>query len=146
MSNHFTEIKINTDGGSRGNPGQAAVGVMAKSDDQTIFTVSKPIGITTNNVAEYTAVIEALNYLRDQGISAEKIQFILDSELIVKQITGLYQIKQDHLKQLRFEVVELINFLKEKGQIKNLSFLHVKRHLNKEADTLVNQALDSLNK
>jgi len=142
MPNTIDLLEINSDGGSRGNPGQAAIGVIAVSEGKKIFSLSERIGETTNNVAEYTAVIRALEYLESAEISADKTRFILDSELIVKQITGLYKVKQPHLQTLRRQTVDLIRKLRANGQIKLLSFVNVLRDQNKEADKLVNDALD----
>ena len=143
MSQHYDHIQINTDGGSRNNPGPAAIGVVAKSDNQEIFTISKKIGINTNNVAEYQAVISALEEYQSQDISSLSLNFILDSELVVKQIVGLYKIKQQHLQLLKNIIDALIKTLKENQKIKDLTFVNVLRAQNKEADKLVNMALDS---
>ncbi|HEX9058614.1 MAG TPA: ribonuclease HI family protein [Clostridia bacterium] len=141
--NNIEEIVINTDGGSRGNPGPAAVGVVAKAQDKTLFTISKKIGENTNNVAEYTAVILAIKKIIDDKIVSEKLKFILDSELIVKQITGLYKIKAPHLQTLRQEIVDLITLGRKEKIINLVTFTHVLREKNKEADKLVNLALDN---
>ena len=143
MSKLYDEIQINTDGGSRNNPGPAAIGVVAKSDNQEIFTISKKIGTNTNNVAEYQAVISALEEYQLQDISSLNLKFVLDSELVVKQITGLYKIKQPHLQLLKNRIDILIKTLKEDQKIKSLTFINVLREQNKEADRLVNLALDS---
>ncbi len=142
MSKTLDLLEINTDGGSRGNPGQAAIGVVAKADGHVVFTLSEKIGETTNNVAEYTAVLRALEEIEIRDISTEKIRFILDSELIVKQITGLYKVKQLHLQELRKSIVSLIKKLRDNDQIKLMSFVNVLRDKNKEADQLVNDALN----
>jgi len=136
-------IEIHTDGGSRGNPGQAAIGAVATSDDKVIFTISEKIGETTNNVAEYTAVIRSLEILLEKRIISKKTLFILDSELIVRQITGIYKVKQPHLQILRNKIVSMIGILREDNILDKLSFMTVPREKNKEADTLVNKALDS---
>jgi ribonuclease HI len=143
MTKKLDLLEINTDGGSRGNPGPAAIGVVAASEGETVFTLSEKIGETTNNVAEYMAVFRALETIRDKDLSTEKIRFILDSELIAKQITGVYKVKQPHLQKLRQDIVDLITSLRNNGQIKLLSFTNVLRDKNKEADKLVNQALDN---
>lgn len=142
MEATYSILQINTDGGSRGNPGPSAIGVSATSDQKVIFQISKYIGETTNNVAEYTAVIEALKHLSNNNISAEKIVFVLDSELIVRQITGVYKVKQAHLLNLKTEVVKTITELKNKNVFKTLEFQNVLREKNKDADKLVNEALD----
>ena len=143
MSKTIELLEINTDGGSRGNPGQAAIGVVAKDEGKEVFTLSEKIGETTNKVAEYTAVLRALETISESNIPSEKIRFILDSELIVRQITGLYKVKQPHLKELKNKIVELIKQLRDRGLIKLMAFSTVPREKNKEADQLVNDALDS---
>lgn len=133
----YPQIIINTDGGARGNPGPAAIGVIAKTPDGAIlFELSEYIGSQTNNVAEYTAVIHALNHLRQHQFQAGKISFILDSELIVRQILGQYRVKEPNLQKLHSEVKKLLAGI-------NFTFISVPRSQNKMADQLVNQALDS---
>jgi len=143
MEKHYEEIIINTDGGSRGNPGPAAIGVYASVNNKEIFTISEKIGETTNNVAEYTAVIKALEKIIYSKIISNKIKFILDSELIVKQITGKYKVKLPHLQELKKNVVDLVKKGREEKIINLMTFTHVLREKNKEADKLVNMALDN---
>jgi ribonuclease HI len=142
MTEKYELIEINTDGGSRGNPGPAGIGVYAASRGKVVFTISEAIGETTNNVAEYTAVIRSLEVLIEKKISTQKLKYILDSELIVRQITGKYKVKLPHLKLLRQQVVDLVGKLKDNGQIELMTFTTVPREQNKEADKLVNEALD----
>jgi len=142
MTNKYELLEINTDGGSRGNPGEAGIGVYAASDGKKVFTLSETIGVTTNNVAEYTAVIRSLEEITEKEIFTEKLKYILDSELIVRQITGKYKVKQPHLKLLKEQIVVLVKALKDKGQIKLMTFVSVPREQNKKADKLVNEALD----
>jgi len=142
MTKQYSLLEINTDGGSRGNPGPAGIGVYASSENKMVFTLSECIGDTTNNVAEYSAVIHALKKIQADDLHIEKTKFILDSELIVKQITGLYKVKQDHLKILKSEIVSLIENLRKTGNLKIITFSHVLREKNKLADKLVNEALD----
>lgn len=142
MNNNYELLEINTDGGSRGNPGPAAIGVYAASAGSEVFTISETIGETTNNVAEYTAVLRSLEAIGEKKIFTEKLKYILDSELILRQIVGKYKVKQPHLLVLRQKIVKLINDLKESGQIKLLTFVNVPREQNKKADALVNEALD----
>ena len=143
MTQKYSLIEIHTDGGSRGNPGPAGIGAWATSDGQEIFSLSEKIGETTNNVAEYSAVLRSLETLKEKDLRSTKLRFVLDSELIVRQITGIYKVKQPHLKELRHQIVTLINGLKEGKIIEQLSFKTVPREMNKEADQLVNDALDS---
>ncbi|MEK7525027.1 MAG: ribonuclease HI family protein [Patescibacteria group bacterium] len=141
---HYPEITINTDGGARGNPGPAAIGITAKAGSETLFELSEYIGQQTNNVAEYTAVIHALHHLNEHQVTADNCFFVLDSELIIRQIVGQYRVKEAHLQTLVAEVHRLVKEIKAKGILKKITFRHVKRHENKRADQLVNQALDSL--
>ncbi len=141
--NVYEKLVINTDGGSRGNPGPSAVGISMSVNQEKIAELSDYIGITTNNVAEYTAVIKALEYLINQNIQSTQIDFVLDSELVVKQIKGLYKIKQPHLQDLNFKIKNLIKLLYTNSQTKEINFNHVLREKNKAADLLVNSCLDS---
>lgn len=140
----YTKLIINTDGGSRGNPGPAAIGVDAHSDSESVFQISEPIGDTTNNVAEYSAVIKALQYLLSHNITSDNISFVLDSELVVNQINGIYKIKDFKLIELHHQITSQIAILKSQNLCNEVTFSHVRRHLNKTADALVNRALDSL--
>ncbi|MDA1337906.1 MAG: ribonuclease HI family protein [bacterium] len=130
------EITIYTDGGSRGNPGPAGIGYVIKdSDGNNLEIGSKFIGTKTNNEAEYLALISALEQAKK--LQPEKVNIIADSELMIKQLRKEYKVKQDHLKILLEQVETLSqNFSK-------ITYSHVKRELNKEADLLVNQALDN---
>lgn len=125
-----------SDGGARGNPGPAAIGaVIYNQKKEKLAEISQYIGETTNNQAEYKALYHAL--LKAQELGAKQVTSYLDSELIVRQMQGIYKVKNADLKIL-FENIQ--------GIIKHfdhIEFLHVKRELNKEADALVNQALDA---
>jgi len=128
--------KMYTDGGARGNPGSAAIGVVIYDQDNKIVKkISKAIGIATNNVAEYTALIIGLQALQD--LKYTEVEIFLDSELIVKQITGKYKIKDPKMISLHKKVMQILDLI-------SWTVTHVKRHLNKEADALVNKALDGL--
>ena len=96
------KLIIYTDGGARGNPGSAAIGVVVGDK-----MYGERIEDTTNNVAEYSAVIEALCFLRDHNLSSKEVLFVLDSELIVRQITGVYKVKQSHLLELKNQVLKV---------------------------------------
>lgn len=131
---------IHTDGGSRGNPGPAAVGVIIEGKDIGKREYGESIGIATNNVAEYQAVIFALKKLK-QIISSEKaseaqVVFYMDSELIMKQLNYEYKIKEETMQKLFLEVHNLrLDFGK-------VEFKHVLRGKNEDADRMVNRALD----
>lgn len=128
------KLIINTDGGARGNPGPAGIGVVFSSPSgETITKYKKFIGEATNNTAEYMALIMALEKAKD--FESEEIECRLDSELVVKQLTGEYRVKDINLKKLFSEVQNLTFF-------KPITFKHVRREQNKLADSLVNQAID----
>ncbi|MFA6296652.1 MAG: ribonuclease HI family protein [Patescibacteria group bacterium] len=133
------ELDIYTDGGSRGNPGNAAIGVVIyNSDGLAVEKVSEYIGEATNNQAEYNALIVGLQ--EAQNYKAKSVHCYLDSELVVKQMKGQYKVKNENMKPL-FTVVQ--------GLIKNfesVKFTHIPREKNKEADRLVNLALDKAKK
>ena len=132
-----SKLIIYTDGGARGNPGPAAIGVIVGSKKY-----AETIGETTNNVAEYKAVIFALKkakHLIGKVKSKEsKIEVRSDSELIVKQLKGEYKIKDEELKPLFVDVWNL------RKDFKDIEFTLIPREENKEADRLVNQALNTL--
>ncbi|HPD07701.1 ribonuclease HI family protein [Patescibacteria group bacterium] len=124
-----------TDGGARGNPGPAGIGVVLKTKNgETVGEWSKFLGITTNNQAEYRALLLALEEARSLGV--EELECRLDSELVVKQLRGEYKVKHPDLKPLFAQVLSLIS------SFKHVSFNYIPRTLNKEADHLANQAMN----
>ncbi len=128
-------LTIFTDGGARGNPGPAGIGAVIKdASGKNLAELKEYIGETTNNVAEYRALILALKKALELG--GENLQINMDSELIVRQMLGQYKIKEPTLKLLAQEVFKLTN------KFKNVGFTHVVRELNKQADKLVNRAID----
>jgi ribonuclease HI len=127
--------QANVDGGSRGNPGPAAYGVVVRDPrGEIVARLKKYIGKNTNNVAEYFGLIAALDYAQNHGIRALRVES--DSELMVKQMHGQYKVKSEELKPL-FERAKKMSQTFESFRIS-----HVYREQNKEADALVNQALD----
>jgi ribonuclease HI len=127
--------QANVDGGSRGNPGPAAYGVVVRDPrGEIVARLKKYIGKNTNNVAEYFGLIAALDYAQNHGIRALRIES--DSELMVKQMRGQYKVKSEELRPL-FERAKKMSQTFESFRIS-----HVYREQNKEADALVNQALD----
>lgn len=139
-------IHISTDGGSRGNPGPSAIGVVIKSDVKLLFELGKQIGEATNNVAEYRAIIAAYEWLiahSDILIGEDAVHFSLDSQLIYSQIIGVYKVKDSKMQSLWFQACEQEKILKQKTNMK-ISYGHIPREQNKEADRLVNMALDNL--
>lgn len=135
-------IKVFTDGGARGNPGPSAIGVYIADESNKIITgFGKPIGIATNNVAEYTAVVEALSWLSEHSdlLKVDRsISVYMDSQLICYQLSGIYKIKNSNLRNLLFEVRQY-----EAKLSANISYFHIPREQNKNADKFVNMALDN---
>lgn len=128
-------FRARIDGASRGNPGPAAYGaILYKPDGTPIARISKAIGRATNNVAEYYALIAALDYARAHGIRRLRVES--DSELLVKQMRGLYRVKDGNLRQLHAKAQE------SAAALEHFEIEHVARETNAEADALANEALD----
>lgn len=129
------KVVVNVDGGARGNPGPAAIGVVVKGvDGEVIDRRSERIGTATNNVAEYRAMIKGIEAGVEAG--ADELELLGDSLLIVKQILGEYKVKDAGLKPLHAEARKALE------GVPKWSIRHVRRELNAEADRLVNLALD----
>ncbi len=129
------KIILFTDGGARGNPGPAGIGgVLCNEKKEKIFAYAKYIGATTNNQAEYQSLIFALEQARRRG--AEEVICYLDSELIVKQLNREYRVKDRDLGPLFIKIWNLSQGFKK------IAYHHIPREKNKEADKLVNQAID----
>lgn len=129
-------LEVFTDGASRGNPGPAAIGVLFRQKNgPDLAGHSEAIGKATNNLAEYKAVVTALEHCRRWGI--ERVHLFMDSELIVRQLHGVYRVKSPDLRPLYQQVV----FLSK--QLKEFRATHVKRANNSPADALANEALDA---
>jgi probable phosphoglycerate mutase len=124
----------NIDGGSRGNPGPAGYGVHIEQADGTIVELKEFIGTTTNNVAEYNALLAALRWAAGHGVAPLLIRS--DSELLVKQLRGEYRVKNPGLQPLYEEARSLIR------RIGRVTFEHVRREFNKDADRLSNIGMD----
>jgi ribonuclease HI len=131
------KLIIYTDGGARGNPGPAAIGVAifdVANTHEPIKTYGKYLGETTNNQAEYRALLAGLELAKE--FDAKHIVCYLDSELVVKQITGLYKIREAGLQELAMDVI------RAKNNFDQVEFKHIPREKNKLADQLVNEVLD----
>jgi probable phosphoglycerate mutase len=130
------KVKLSTDGGARGNPGPAAYGYVLEAEDGTVLAAhGETIGIATNNVAEYSALIAGLERALDLGASA--VEVISDSELMVKQMRGEYRVKNEALRELFLDASRLAR------RIGTVSYTAVRREHNELADRLVNEALDA---
>ena len=128
------KLIINTDGLSKGNPGTAAIGATIKDErGKMLATISKRIGITTNNVAEYKALIAALQQAKKMG--GTQLEIRADSELMIRQLNGRYKIKSAGLKPLYIEATQLLM------KFETVSLKHIPRELNAQADQLANDAV-----
>ncbi|MCH7640579.1 ribonuclease HI family protein [Patescibacteria group bacterium] len=132
-------LKIYSDGGARGNPGPSASAFVVIEEGKVIFKKSKYLGKNTNNFAEYTGVRMALDWLRKKykKKGGERITLNVDSQLVVKQLSGEYKVKSKNLKPLILKIKEL-----EKTVGARINYLSVPREKNKLADYLVNEVLD----
>jgi ribonuclease HI len=132
------EVTIYSDGGARGNPGPAAIGALVvdpTTDPPTrLATVSERIGVTTNNVAEYRALIAGLHAARP--FDARLVHVRADSLLVIRQLEGVWRVKQSHLRPLHAEAKSLL------ADYEAVDLAHVPREQNTDADLLVNAALD----
>src|SRR3989344_2456184 len=134
------QLKIYTDGGSLNNPGKAASAFLVYKDGKLLHKHKEKIGIASNNVAEYTALIKALEYLKKYvsryTLHVIRIDIISDSQLMVRQVNGLYKVKNADIKPLhtRVKMLEMQIGLP-------ISYTHVLREKNQEADALVKEAL-----
>jgi ribonuclease H / adenosylcobalamin/alpha-ribazole phosphatase len=129
-------VKLFTDGGARGNPGPAAYGYVLEAPDGSVLAAhGEKIGIATNNVAEYSALIAGLEKAIDLGLSV--VEVVSDSQLMVKQMTGEYKVKNEALQGLWQEASRLAR------KIPSVSYEWVRREHNELADRLLNEALDA---
>ncbi|HOZ55907.1 MAG TPA: ribonuclease HI family protein [bacterium] len=131
----YKKLIIHTDGGARGNPGPAGIGVVICNEEKKVVAeISRYIGETTNNQAEYRALLAAIEKAKD--FDAEEIVFYLDSELVVKQLNREYKVKNQELAPLFVKIYNAtLGF-------KKVTFHHIPREKNKEADKLANEAMD----
>jgi len=130
------EFIIHTDGAARGNPGPAAWAVVLEKPGEPAIEQNGDLGETTNNVAEYTALVRALELAHAQG--GKRVKIHCDSELMVRQMQGLYKVKNAGLLKLYNEASDLVK------KFEKVTFQHVRREQNKRADELCNDVLDGL--
>jgi ribonuclease HI len=132
-----SRLTVNVDGGARGNPGPAAIGVVLRdSDGEVVAEVGERIGEATNNVAEYRALLRGIELAAEHG--ATELDLVGDSELVVRQVEGKYKVKNAGIKPLHEEVKRAL------APFGSWSIRHVRRADNADADRLVNQALDGV--
>jgi probable phosphoglycerate mutase len=130
------KARLSTDGGARGNPGPAAYGYVLEAEDGTVLAAhGERIGVATNNVAEYRALIAGLEKALE--LDVDELEVISDSELLVKQMTGEYRVKNETLKELVAQASRLAR------RLRDVSYEAVRREHNELADRLVNEALDA---
>jgi len=128
--------RIFSDGGSRGNPGPAAYAIVVEKDGAVVFERAEFIGINTNNYAEYRGLIAGISRAIEMGIG--DVELISDSEIVIRQMKGLYKVKGRNILELHRDAVAL------SSQISHVKFTHMRRHegLIPRADALLNQELD----
>ncbi|MGI8631405.1 MAG: ribonuclease HI family protein [Solirubrobacterales bacterium] len=132
----FDRLVVNVDGGARGNPGPAAIGVVVATDDGLVVDEhGETIGRATNNVAEYRALLAGIE--RARALGGKRLELLGDSELVVKQVQGAYKVKNADLKPLHAQVRKAL------AELDGWEIRHIKRAANAEADRLVNEALDA---
>ena len=131
----MSKLRVNVDGGARGNPGPAAIGAVIRSGEEVVAEVSERIGEATNNVAEYRALIAGI--ARASELGGTELELIGDSELVVRQVRGEYKVKNAGIKPLHAQVLEALD------SFDSWTIEHVPRVDHAEADALVNQALDA---
>jgi probable phosphoglycerate mutase len=130
------KARLSTDGGARGNPGPAAYGYVLEAEDGTVLDArGETIGVATNNVAEYRGLIAGLEKAVELGVS--EVEVVSDSELLVKQMTGVYRVKNEALRGLSLEASRLAR------RLDRVTYKAVRREHNELADRLVNEALDA---
>lgn len=136
MSDSNQVLVLHVDGGARGNPGPAAIGIVISAPDGSVVEeVSETIGIASNNVAEYRALLRALE--RAAALGARQVRVINDSELVARQVTGVYKVKHPAMQPLHAQATKALR------EFANWSIESVPRAQNAGADALVNQALDA---
>jgi ribonuclease HI len=128
--------RLSTDGGARGNPGPAAFGYVLETDDGTVLAAhGETIGVATNNVAEYRALVAGLEKALELGV--DEVDVVSDSQLLVRQMKGEYKVKNEALRKLSLEAAALAR------KLRRVTYRSVLREHNELADRLVNEALDA---
>ena len=130
------KLTVYSDGGSRGNPGHAAFAIVVCSGSDVVFEKSEYIGQETNNIAEYRGLISGIAKAID--LSADEVEFVMDSELVIKQMRGEYKVKSPNLLDIHYDAKSLVS------GIRKVKFTHVKRanKMISRADALLNEEMD----
>jgi ribonuclease HI len=129
-------IKIYCDGGARGNPGPASCAFVVEKNNKIVYKEAKYLGRTTNNVAEYNGVISALKWLNLKN-NYQRVEFYLDSQLVVNQLRGIYKVKNENLKELKATIYDL-----EKCVGGEITYQYIPREKNSLPDNLLNKEID----
>lgn len=128
--------RLHADGGARGNPGPAGIGVILRDPDgRVIGEIARPLGVCTNNEAEYQALIAGLELALEAGVT--DLEIFMDSQLVVSQVKGEWKIRKEHLRALAVRARALL------GRFPKATLAHVERGGNEDADKLANQAMDA---
>lgn len=131
----MSRMQVCTDGAARGNPGPAGAGAVLQAvDGKVVGRIGRYLGHQTNNVAEYQAIVLGLTAAKQLG--ATEVRLVSDSELLIKQINGVYRVKAEHLKTFHAQVLKLAR------EFTHFEAVHVRRELNKAADQMANRAVD----
>lgn len=141
MISRFKKLIVNTDGGARGNPGIAACAFVVSKDGEVIYKKGVFLGETTNNVAEYKGVLEAYKWILENTRGLEELVFKIDSELVVKQLNGLYKVRDKELFLLWKKVKEMEESIKA-----TVSYVHIPRVENNYADSILNSVLNRVSR
>ncbi len=141
MISQAEKLTINTDGGARGNPGPAACAFVVRDKGQVVHKKGFFLGETTNNVAEYKGVIEAYKWILENRQNLDEIVFKIDLELVVKQLNGVYRVKDKNLVLLWKKIKEMEARAKAK-----VFYIYIPRNQNKDADSLLNFVLNRVSR
>lgn len=135
-------MKVYFDGASRGNPGEAGAGAVIYDGDTIVAELYKYLGKQTNNYAEYQAILLGIRWLMEKYTGVpQQLEIIGDSQLAIRQLSGQYKVRSANIRPIYEQVAEILSQLSHRGW--KISYLHVRRHLNKKADQLANLAIDA---
>ncbi|QSH39234.1 ribonuclease HI family protein [Candidatus Kaiserbacteria bacterium] len=127
-----------TDGASRGNPGLASAGAVIFQGEKVVAEIRSPLGVRTNNWAEYEAVVQVLQKIKDLDLSDRSIEIRMDSKLVAEQLSGNWKIKKDTLREQYNKIQDILQ-----SGFGDVAYTHVRREKNTYADRLANEALDA---
>ncbi|MAJ97262.1 hypothetical protein CL644_00165 [bacterium] len=134
----MNKIICYTDGASRGNPGLASAGAVIFQGESVLAEIRSPLGVQTNNWAEYEAVVQVLQKIRELDVSDRRIEIRMDSKLVAEQLSGNWKIKKDTLREQYNKIQDILQ-----DGFGDVAYVHVRREKNTYADRLANEALDA---